>query len=185
MGGASPGTRKSAPTPRVTPGTGRVTGGPGHRRFALGARSQPTAASGIFARCRPAGRTAKGRGYGCEGSSLADPHPLCRLGHEIRTAGAATCRIRLPILPRCRSKRAWSISCCFSARRPHAGPHLANPAKAPLNPPATMDIDHRARAPVAQLDRVLPSEGRGHRFESCRVRHFFPFHPNKPTVTGV
>src|SRR6185312_5452810 len=27
-------------------------------------------------------------------------------------------------------------------------------------------------APVAQLDRVLPSEGRGHRFESYRVRHF-------------
>ncbi len=25
-------------------------------------------------------------------------------------------------------------------------------------------------APVAQLDRALPSEGRGHRFESCRVR---------------
>ena len=25
--------------------------------------------------------------------------------------------------------------------------------------------------PVAQLDRALPSEGRGHRFESCRVRH--------------
>ena len=29
------------------------------------------------------------------------------------------------------------------------------------------------RAPVAQLDRALPSEGRGHRFESCRVRHSF------------
>ncbi len=27
-------------------------------------------------------------------------------------------------------------------------------------------------ASVAQLDRVLPSEGRGHRFESCRVHHF-------------
>jgi hypothetical protein len=27
-------------------------------------------------------------------------------------------------------------------------------------------------APVAQLDRVLPSEGRGHRFESCRARQF-------------
>ena len=26
------------------------------------------------------------------------------------------------------------------------------------------------QAPVAQLDRVLPSEGRGHRFESCRAR---------------
>ena len=28
-------------------------------------------------------------------------------------------------------------------------------------------------APVAQLDRVLPSEGRGHRFESCRARQSF------------
>ena len=27
------------------------------------------------------------------------------------------------------------------------------------------------RAPVAQLDRALPSEGRGRTFESCRVRH--------------
>ena len=31
----------------------------------------------------------------------------------------------------------------------------------------------RAKAPVAQLDRALPSEGRGHRFESCRVRQSF------------
>jgi hypothetical protein len=30
-------------------------------------------------------------------------------------------------------------------------------------------------APVAQLDRALPSEGRGHKFESCRARHFFAF----------
>ena len=28
-------------------------------------------------------------------------------------------------------------------------------------------------APVAQLDRALPSEGKGHRFESCRVRQPF------------
>src|SRR6266478_5876788 len=27
-------------------------------------------------------------------------------------------------------------------------------------------------APVAQLDRAPPSEGGGHTFESCRVRHF-------------
>ena len=33
---------------------------------------------------------------------------------------------------------------------------------------------HRPRqGPVAQLDRALPSEGRGRRFESFRVRHFF------------
>src|SRR6266446_1949471 len=31
-------------------------------------------------------------------------------------------------------------------------------------------------APVAQLDRALPSEGKGHTFESCRVRHFTPEH---------
>ncbi len=29
----------------------------------------------------------------------------------------------------------------------------------------------RPDAPVAQLDRALPSEGKGHKFESCRVRH--------------
>ncbi len=29
-------------------------------------------------------------------------------------------------------------------------------------------------APVAQLDRALPSEGKGHTFESCRVRQLFP-----------
>ena len=28
-------------------------------------------------------------------------------------------------------------------------------------------------APLAQLDRALPSEGRGQRFESSRVRHIF------------
>ena len=29
------------------------------------------------------------------------------------------------------------------------------------------------QAPVAQLDRALPSEGRGQRFESSRVHHNF------------
>jgi hypothetical protein len=35
---------------------------------------------------------------------------------------------------------------------------------------ALVDLCNR-NAPVAQLDRVLPSEGRGRRFESCRARH--------------
>jgi hypothetical protein len=30
-------------------------------------------------------------------------------------------------------------------------------------------------APVAQLDRALPSEGKGHTFESCRVRHIYKY----------
>ena len=29
-------------------------------------------------------------------------------------------------------------------------------------------------APVAQLDRVLVSEAKGHRFDSCRARQKFP-----------
>ncbi len=31
----------------------------------------------------------------------------------------------------------------------------------------------KRKGPVAQLDRALPSEGRGQRFESSRDRHFF------------
>ena len=49
-----------------------------------------------------------------------------------------------------------------------------NPSCAPppicLVCPRSARSPHRAPAPVAQLDRALPSEGRGHRFESCRVR---------------
>ena len=37
------------------------------------------------------------------------------------------------------------------------------------------------RAPVAQLDRALPSEGRGRTFESCRVRHPVYRHPAPPS----
>jgi hypothetical protein len=37
-----------------------------------------------------------------------------------------------------------------------------------------------AIAPVAQLDRALPSEGRGQRFESSRVRHFLQTSKTKP-----
>jgi hypothetical protein len=41
------------------------------------------------------------------------------------------------------------------------------------NPKETLQsVPNNRKAPVAQLDRVLPSEGRGHRFESCRARHF-------------
>jgi hypothetical protein len=39
------------------------------------------------------------------------------------------------------------------------------------------------RAPVAQLDRALPSEGRGHKFESCRARQHS--HTSANRVLGV
>lgn len=35
-------------------------------------------------------------------------------------------------------------------------------------------------APVAQLDRAPPSEGGGHTFESCRVRHLLRWQPILP-----
>jgi hypothetical protein len=43
-------------------------------------------------------------------------------------------------------------------------------ARRPLPRVRRSGIESR-EAPVAQLDRALPSEGRGHRFESCRARH--------------
>src|SRR5436305_3609345 len=38
-------------------------------------------------------------------------------------------------------------------------------------PPPSQSATSAPNAPVAQLDRALPSEGKGHTFESCRVRH--------------
>src|ERR1700694_4986885 len=44
----------------------------------------------------------------------------------------------------------------------------SNPPQGRCRPPANrLNEPH---APVAQLDRALPSEGKGHTFESCRVR---------------
>ncbi len=40
-----------------------------------------------------------------------------------------------------------------------------------LHQPARGGNHQRGSGPVAQLDRALPSEGRGRTFESCRVRH--------------
>jgi hypothetical protein len=47
-------------------------------------------------------------------------------------------------------------------------------------------ISRAGRAPVAQLDRALPSEGRGQGFESLRARHDFKDLTEKaPRATGV
>ncbi len=42
-------------------------------------------------------------------------------------------------------------------------------------------LNESRAAPVAQLDRVLDSESKGHRFESCRVRHF-PSLASEPVI---
>ena len=63
-----------------------------------------------------------------------------------------------------------------------AKPLLGNPARtflfrrgAGCIQPTLDGRRDRARAPVAQLDRALPSEGRGREFESRRVRHNFKY----------
>ena len=47
----------------------------------------------------------------------------------------------------------------------------------PLPLPAVSSIEAR-QAPVAQLDRALPSEGKGRTFESSRARQFLPQNQN-------
>jgi hypothetical protein len=51
--------------------------------------------------------------------------------------------------------------------------------------PAFSDPPDRAQAPVAQLDRALPSEGRGREFESRRVRQFNQRHRARYSVHGT
>src|ERR1700677_2792110 len=53
---------------------------------------------------------------------------------------------------------------------PRAVPHMEVWARGRF-PPGGIQLLRQDQAPVAQLDRALPSEGRGHRFESCRARH--------------
>ena len=57
-------------------------------------------------------------------------------------------------------------------------PGRGSPGQGLEKPPShRQGRQQQASAPVAQLDRVLPSEGRGHRFESCRARHY-----NQPVI---
>ena len=67
----------------------------------------------------------------------------------------------------------------------HAHPLSGPPRRrvSPIANPAALAYTEPP-APVAQLDRALPSEGRGHRFESCRVRQFSICYTFKPTGIG-
>src|SRR5207302_2524544 len=71
---------------------------------------------------------------------------------------------------------AWGVF--FAGCGPRGGPHCRSGLlrlwivlARPWVPRAPIFVARgRPTAPVAQLDRALPSEGRGHRFESCRAR---------------
>ena len=54
------------------------------------------------------------------------------------------------------------------------GVEFADPGNICVEAAGGMDYgppDSVSNAPVAQLDRALDSDSKGHRFESCRVRH--------------
>ena len=53
--------------------------------------------------------------------------------------------------------------------RPSRDGGVFSPLASPL-PRKAQSAKSTPNAPVAQLDRALPSEGKGHTFESCRVR---------------
>ena len=81
--------------------------------------------------------------------------------HSLST-GIATTTARLIRVP------IWTI------RSPHLlWEGVGRPSLFPFGPNSAKRGGRPSRpgpAPVAQLDRALPSEGRGHRFESCRAR---------------
>jgi hypothetical protein len=63
------------------------------------------------------------------------------------------------------------------------------PQPACISPPASVSnpsprSSTPLRAPVAQLDRALPSEGRGREFESRRVRQYYQ-RPGRPFLDSI
>ena len=111
-------------------------------------------------------------------AAAADQGLLASRG-EVRAGGGGLTRIsaRPTCSPRCRSQT--SMRAISNISPPGAAP-AARRLRAPAGRAAFPSLRPNphiavravaAGAPVAQLDRALPSEGRGHRFESCRARH--------------
>src|SRR6201989_1536201 len=108
-------------------------------------------------------------------------------------APASILTVNLP--PTCRDGERFGIFCAGAPHNPsetgplRPSPRPTQPQLAPCPPPANrLNEPH---APVAQLDRALPSEGKGHTFESCRVRQqyqvfteFRGFSPPSRVSTG-
>jgi hypothetical protein len=68
--------------------------------------------------------------------------------------------------------RAASTAVRFASARRAAAGVAALPAFRYLDSVALARFTYAGLAPVAQLDRALPSEGRGQGFESLRARQF-------------
>lgn len=110
----------------------------------------------------------------CAGQHTDSVAPCPVLGtHPATVPGFFCCPAALADRMRRPAWRRWPTPC-----RPYAPLWGAPPTLAGAQSDAgrRQTLYNPRHALVAQLDRVLPSEGRGHRFDSCRVRHF----PLKP-----
>ena len=122
----------------------------------------------------------------CEIAGQTDRDPIGR----VRRASVATDKDILEKLERRPMPRDDRRSC--SGRQASVGKPVAGGPSDPPCAPARQVVSqpvpglpNRVPAPVAQLDRALPSEGRGREFESRRVRHLRPEfrripHPQAP-----
>jgi hypothetical protein len=93
-------------------------------------------------------------------------------------------QLLLPSAPRLRRHNPGTLGTCFSGapetirtcdRRLEEATllqlsHFVQNCAPPGRCPCQANRLNQPHAPVAQLDRALPSEGKGHTFESCRVR---------------
>src|SRR5437870_2895222 len=92
---------------------------------------------------------------------------------HLRTSrGLPACTKRVPLaVPDPIFDRKQATSSASIALRRHVSTHWYKKG-------ACKRPDIQRPAPVAQLDRASPSEGEGHTFESCRVRHL----PKRSTI---
>ena len=109
------------------------------------------------------------------GNGMAVMHPpfgeLIHAGHRFRPFVDRFCSTSFLLESRSPPQETSGNGACSRQSR------INRPCLPPIiclaaSPTACMSIPHRIpRGPVAQLDRALPSEGKGRRFESFRVRH--------------
>ena len=152
----SPGSRRAA---AIRPG-GLRRARPANSRSTMTARGAASIRVRSFASCR---RSSRAIGGSAQRSARSPPW--------MRASG------RLTSLSRCRSvtSRRGTSSILASRRLPSRSPPELRCEGIPFR--AEFGYGSRAAgwpmndAPVAQLDRALPSEGKGQRFESPRARH--------------
>ncbi len=158
----------------LTGATAGVKGFPLSAAFAMGKFALRGLAQSAARELGPKGNPRRAL---CRGWRCAQRHPARYLRQHARSRRHPP----RPIWMFCGNPGApgrWRSKCGRGPRNSD-GCLLDGPSPAPSGPfcnrasrcPPLANRLNECAAPVAQLDRALPSEGKGHTFESCRVRH--------------